>query len=179
MEHDEKDVKKMDDKVKKAAAALKEEEAEISNEDKAEKALDLEKKKQDKEDKKDAAARPKLHYLTVPDKDVELRSADLKHETAGNYRRSKDLQIHDHPVWIKVQPSHNRVAYWQEEHWHITDLAHLKGMLAEAKADPKKTWENALITSKNKVEFFYEAIWNDGTHDLKPDAVVDAKEPIE
>lgn len=91
VEHDEKDAKKMDSKIKKAQVALKEEEKEIVQEDKAEKLLDLEKKKDLKEQKKEEAANPKAHYETVPDKDVEIRSADLKHETAGNYRKSKDI----------------------------------------------------------------------------------------
>ena len=167
----------MDKKIKKAKDALKKEEKEIKKEDLADKVLEQEKKKEEKKDKKEEAAHPEAHHETIPDKDVEIRSADLKDETAGNYRQSTNLLIHDHPVWIKVLPSENRMGYYQAEHWHITDLAHLQSMLVEAKTDPKKQWENALITSVNKVEFFYEAIWNDGKHPLTPDTQIDKEEP--
>lgn len=125
----------MDDKVEKAKKALVEEEKEIVKEDQAEKVVEIEKKKIEKKEEKEEAKHPQAHYETVPDKDVEIRSAELKHEVAGNYRKSKNLMIHDHPVWIKVQPTDNRMGYYQEKHWHITDLKNLHDMLAEQKAD--------------------------------------------
>ena len=125
----------MDDKVEKAKKALVEEEKEIVKEDHAEKVVEVEKKKIEKKEEKEEAKHPQAHYETVPDKDVEIRSAELKHEVAGNYRKSKNLMIHDHPVWIKVQPTENRMGYYQEKHWHITDLKNLHDMLAEQKAD--------------------------------------------
>ena len=67
------------------------------------------------------------------------------------------------------------MGYYQEEHWHITDIANLKGMLAEAKTDSKHKWKNSFITSINKVEFFYEAIWHDGKNALNPDTKVNNK----
>ena len=177
VEHDEKDVKKADKNIAKAKKALEEEEKAIKKEDTAEKVLDNEKKKEALKDEKENAG--KVFYETVPDKDVEIRSGDLKHEVAGNYRKSKDLLIHDHPVWIKVQPAHNRLGYFQAKHWHITDLANLPGMLADQKTDPKTQWDNHLITSVNQPEFFYEAIWNDGKNELKPDTKIASDAPQE
>ena len=76
--------------------------------------------------------------------------------------------IHDHPVWIKVLPKTDRMGYYPDDHWHIADIKKLKGMLVDAKADPKKKWHNTLLLSVNKAEFFYTAIWNDGKNDLEP-----------
>lgn len=80
---DEHDAKKMDDKIKKAEKAMKVEEKEIKQESVAEKTLDLEKKKERIEVKKEAVK--KVSYKTLKDKDVEIRSGNLPHETAGNY----------------------------------------------------------------------------------------------
>lgn len=75
----------MDDKIHKAEKAMKAEEKEITVESQAEKGLDLEKKKEKEQAKKEEKQHPKLNLKTLPDKDVELRSASLPHQTAGNY----------------------------------------------------------------------------------------------
>ena len=41
-------------------------------------------------------------------------------------------------------------------------------MMEEENKDPKIIWENAFITSSNQKEYFREATWNDGEHDLSP-----------
>lgn len=46
-------------------------------------------------------------------------------------------------------------------------------MLKEEESDPKKQWENAMLTSINKIEFFYESIWDDGKHSLTPDTQIE------
>jgi len=92
----------------------------------------------------------------------------LKDDCAGHYRQSKDHQIHDHPVWIKVKPAEDRFGWYQAGKWHISDLANLEGMLKDSEGEPKTTWKNMFETSLNEVELFYDAIWNDGKHDLEP-----------
>lgn len=63
----------------------------------------------EKDDAKAAAkAKPapsKKEYKTLPAKDVQLKSDFLSDDCAGHYRQSKDHEIHDHPVWIKVKPA--------------------------------------------------------------------------
>merc|ERR1719223_782647 len=46
-------------------------------------------------------------------------------------------------------------------------------MLKDSEGEPKTTWKNMFETSLNEVELFYDAIWNDGKHDLEPKAVGD------
>lgn len=70
----------------------------------------------------------------------------------------------------------DRFGYHQDDHWHITDIKKLKGMLADQKQDPKKKWHNSLLVSVNKAEFFDVAIWNDGTNDLEPTGLKSNKE---
>jgi len=81
VEADEKDAKKMDDKIHKAEKAMVAEDKEITVESQAGKGLDLEKKKVKAEAKKEEKKnpQPKLNLKTLPEKDVELRSASLPH----------------------------------------------------------------------------------------------------
>lgn len=95
----------------------------------------------------------------------------MKKQCAGNYEEIKDIKIHDHPVWLKVKPNRGRIGYYQKGKvgsWIITDLENLKPMLKDQEKDPKTNWKNAFATSKNIVEAFEKAIWNDGKHDLTP-----------
>lgn len=84
------------------------------------------------------------------------------------------MQINDHPVWIKVDPTMNRFAYYQNGYWNIGNLNNLPKMLKENALDPKKKFIGYL-SSKNQVEFFQEAIWNDGQEILKPHPEGDGK----
>ena len=78
----------------------------------------------------------------------------MKDEIAGNYQKSKSAKIHEHPVWIKVQPKQNRMGYYQDGSWIIAELCKLKGMLEDEEEDPNKIHENALLTSVNHNEKF-------------------------
>jgi len=69
--------------------------------------------------------------------------------------------IHEHPVWIKMKPNQNRIGYYQEKRWIITDIVHLQTMLDVANTNPTKVYEYDFATSLNEVEEFTEAIWSD------------------
>lgn len=69
----------------------------------------------------------------------------------------------------------DRIGYYQDKHWIITDIKHLALMLKEQKEDPKKQWNNGFITSLNEVELFIDAIWSDGEHELKPRKIAKGK----
>lgn len=83
-------------------------------------------------------------WETTDEQDVEIRSPDLKDDIAGNYQKSNSAMIHEHPVWIKVQPTQNRMGYYQDGSWIIADLSLLKAMLEDVKEDPDKSWGNGL-----------------------------------
>ena len=51
-------------------------------------------------------------WETTDEVDVEIRSPDIKDDIAGNYQKSKSATIHEHPVWIKIQPNQNRMGYY-------------------------------------------------------------------
>lgn len=160
----------MDKKVEKANKAIKKEETEIKKEARAEDKVNQEVEKKKEEEEK---AHP---WKTDPAKEVDIISSFLKNKEAGTYQKSLNATIHDHPVWIKVQPEETRFGYYQQKKWIITDIKHLKPMLDEAVKFPKKDWENALATSLNEVEDFPDAIWKDDKgHHLKPKTISDAK----
>lgn len=163
----------MEKKVKEAAHAINDEKKALKDEEEAD-----EEKSKDNDNADAKKKKEENKYPTDPALDVEIISNDLKEECAGNYRRNNGknaIQIHDHPVWIKVKPHKNRVGYYQDGHWIITDLSNLPGMVEDSKKDPKKEWDNALATSINKVEFFKDAKWNDGKNDLLPHKASDDK----
>ena len=58
------------------------------------------------------------------------------------------MQINDHPVWIKIDPTMNRFGYYQSGYWNIGNLNSLPKMLDENAKDPKKKFE-AYMVSKN------------------------------
>ena len=88
------------------------------------------------------------------------------------------MQINDHPVWIKIEPNTNRFAFHQNGRWNIGNLDSLLQIIKENAADPKKKF-TSYLESKNKVEFFQEAIWNDGADVLKPHPDGDGKVVVE
>jgi len=137
VEAEEKENKKAEKKIEKAEKAVKEEEKEVVKEAKADKVVQLEKKEEDAEKKDEgkenaaAASAKDPPYKTLPAKDVHIKSALLKDDCAGHFRQSKDHEIHDHPVWIKVKPAEDRFGWYQAGKWHISDLAKLNTMLKE------------------------------------------------
>ena len=132
VEGDEKEQKKVEKKVSQAEKAVKQEEKEVQKEVKAEKVAKLENEEAQAEKKADDKKK-NVPYKTLPAKDVEIKSDNLKDDCAGHYRQSKDHVIHDHPVWIKVKPApgYTRFGWYQDSKWHISDIAHLKTMLDE------------------------------------------------
>lgn len=66
--------------------------------------------KEEKKEEKDNNSETKDTAPTA--KDVEIKSKLLKDDCAGHYRQSKDHQIHDHPVWIKVKPAEDRFGWY-------------------------------------------------------------------
>ena len=118
------------------------------------------------------AAKPKGKYETIDDYEVEIKSKVNKKDFAGKYKQAKptadkNMQINEHPVWIKVAPSENRFAYYQLGYWYIYDIKKLPQILKENKEKPDKRFVG-YISSENKVDPFQEAIWNDRKDLLKP-----------
>ena len=71
---------------------------------------------------------------------------------AKNDKKDYGMQINDHPIWIKVEPTSNRFAYYQAGYWQIGNLESLPTMLDKLTLNPKEKFEGYLA-SKNKVEF--------------------------
>ena len=89
VEGDEKEHKKVEKKVAAAEKAVKKEEKEVKKEEKAEKVAKIE-KEEAKAEKKADDTKKKVPYKTLPAKDVEIKSENLKDDCAGHYRESKD-----------------------------------------------------------------------------------------
>lgn len=111
----------MDKKVEKAKDALVKEEKEIKVEDQAEKVIEQEKEQQDKKDKKEEDAHPQTHYETIPDKDVEIKSADS--------RGAAPLEFNYGPAG---GPSYS-IAFMGGNHYNATVPLH------QARAEPRRS----------------------------------------
>lgn len=78
-----------------------------------------------------------------------------------------NMMINEHPVWIKVDPTQNRFAFWQLGYWNIWDLEQLPKALKTNAENPEKRFA-PYVSSYNKVHPFPEAIWDDGKDLLEP-----------
>ena len=106
---------------------MDDEDGEICAEQKAEITLEVEAKKYKKEHPKPV----KAGYETKDDAEVEIKSKTNKRDSNGIYQEAKSLvknvnmQINDHPIWIKVEPTNNRFAFYQSGRWNIGNLESL------------------------------------------------------